>query len=123
MEEVLCRVLHHYPSISLLNFTTGFKYGGLTFFQIETLFENAVKLKAQEYKIVGAFHGVSFDDKKAIPSDQLPEGVSDARKFVFGDPNSYKNLGQEEREKLTQEMMGNHKQWSSGGGIGGSKNG
>lgn len=123
MEEVLCSVLHYYPSITLTNFMVGFKEGGLTYFQIETLFENAMRIKNQEYKIIGAFHGISFDDEKAVSSAELPEGVSDPRKFVFGDPNSYEKLGQEEREKLTQEMMGNHKQWSSGGGIGGSKNG
>ena len=121
MEEVLCTVLHHYPSITLTSFMSSYKDGGLTYFQIEVLYDNAMKIKDRDYRIIGAFHGITFDDKKVVPADQLPEGVSDPRKFVFGDPKSYENMGQEERDKLTQEMMGNHKQWSSGGGIGGRK--
>ena len=61
--------------------------------------------------------------EKTVPKSELPEGVSEAKKFVFGDPSSYDSMSQEEREELTQEMMGNHKQWSSGGGIGSKKNG
>lgn len=64
-----------------------------------------------------------MSDDKVVPKSELPEGVSEPKKFVFGDPDSYKNMNEEDREKLTQEMMGNHKQWSSGGGIGGKKNG
>jgi hypothetical protein len=122
MDEVLCYVLHHYPSITLNNFCTGYKKGGLTYYQIECLFHNTMQQKDAEYRIIGAFHGISLSDDKVVPKDQLPEGVSDAKTFVFGDPDSYKKMSQEEKEKLTQEMMGNHKQWSSTGGIGSVKN-
>jgi hypothetical protein len=77
--------------------------------------------KDAEYRIIGAFHGISLSDDKVVPKDQLPEGVNDAKTFVFGDPGTYEKMSQDEREKLTQEMMGNHKQWSSTGGIGSVK--
>ncbi len=97
--------------------------GGLTYNQIETLYENSISYKEREYEIIGAFHGISLSGEKAVPKSELPEGVSDAKTFVFGDPDSYKSMSLEEKEQLTQEMMGNHKQWSSGGGIGSKKNG
>lgn len=119
MDEVLCYILHHYPSIRLENFYTSFKSGGLTYSQIETLFDIYSSQKSDEYEIIGAFHGISTKD--SVPKSQLPEGVNDAKKFVFGDPESYKNMSEDERQKLTEEMMGNHKEWSSSGGIGGTK--
>lgn len=117
----MCYILHYYPSVKLEQFYSSFKKGGLTYYQIETLFELSSKHRMEEYEIIGAFHGISPSNKDVVPKSQLPEGVSDHKKFVFGDPDSYKNLSSEERENLTQEMMGNHKKWSSSGGIGGKK--
>ena len=122
MEEVLCTILHHYPSVSIKNLTSSFKSGGLTYIQIESLYEYSMIYKDKEYRIIGAFHGISVGDK-SVPTSELPDGVDDAKSFVFGDPDSYKKMSQEEKEELTQKMMGNHKQWSSGGGIGSVKNG
>lgn len=31
--------------------------------------------------------------------------------FQFGDPDAYKNMTQEEREKLTNQMMNRHQMW------------
>lgn len=92
-----------------------YKNGGLTWDQIEGLFNSAIKRKNDDYKIIGAFHGVEIGDgEKSVPKSELPQGTT-AKTFVFGDPDSYKNMDQNEKQKLTETMMGNHKQWSSGG--------
>ena len=55
-------------------------------------------------------------------STDLPEGVENPKEFVFGDPNAYDKMSEEEKEELTQKMMGNWASFTKGGGIGG-KNG
>jgi len=48
--------------------------------------------------------------------DSKGERIKQTRKkkdlFQFGDPKDYEHLSQEEREHLTQQMMGKHKIWA-----------
>jgi len=57
-------------------------------------------------KMEGAFHGVKFDDEptKTAKPKQVSGGTP-------GDPDSYNHLSMEERQRLTEEMMGRHKAW------------
>lgn len=116
----MCKILHYYPSVNLQQFIIGFKKGGLTYTQIETLYELAEKERSEEYKIIGAFHGIDLSGEKSVPKNELPEGVNEAKHFVFGDPDAYKGYTQEQKEELTQKMMGNHRQWAPVN-IGGEK--
>ena len=70
-------------------------------------------------KIIGAFHGFTLSDEKTVPKEQLPAFVEKQELFVFGDPSQYEKMTTEERQELTEKMMGNHKTWQSSGGLGG----
>ena len=51
------------------------------------------------------------DDKEPLFSG-TPDNIQAPPNFVFGDPESYKNLSDEAKEELTQKMMGQHKRWA-----------
>lgn len=76
----------------------------MTLGQIITLYEHYQKEELDKFKLRASLFGVSFDDKKKKETDQ-----SD---FMFKDPEEYKNLPIEERKKLTEKMMRNHKKWA-----------
>lgn len=118
---MLAALLKNYPSLSLKSFYSPFLHGGVTYKQMEKLFSLLQKQKDEEYRIIGAFHGISFSDEKTVPKDQLPGFVKSPDLFVFGDPAAYEKMDQNERQALTEQMMGNHKQWQSSGGLGGKK--
>jgi len=122
MDEVICKILHFYPSVNLRQFSIGFKAGGLTYPQIEKLFELRETERTEEFRIIGAFHGIdiSGDGKKSVSREELPTGIDKPEHFVFGDPDSYKGYSQEEKEALTQKMIDNHRQWAPVN-IGGEK--
>ncbi len=83
-----------------------FKEGGVTFGQLFVLFEHAQKREADRYKIQAMMHG-------AETKDASPATATEAKPFMFGDPDDYKNLPPEEQKDLTNKMMGMHKQWAN----------
>jgi hypothetical protein len=71
------------------------------------MFEHSEKRIVDRFKMDAAIHGVKLEDEPkqaSQPAQQVRGGIS-------GDPDSYSHLSMEEREKLTQEMMGRHKAW------------
>lgn len=76
------------------------------------LFDNIQKSKEHELKFQAGIHGVELKDSNnhADRVDNLERPVP-----FFGDPDEYKHLSVEEREQLTQKMMGKHKTWAKGG--------
>lgn len=56
-----------------------------------------------------ALHGIDLD--KETGEKQVKKKATDG--FKFGDPDSYKDMSQEEREALTQQMMAKHKAWDA----------
>jgi len=60
-------------------------------------------------------HGIDLDKETGMKRGSQVSTVKGkpADIFKFGDPDSYKNMSQEEREELTQQMMGKHKAWDT----------
>ena len=56
--------------------------------------------KANEYKIIGAFHGINLDADSNVPEDQLPPDVKNPKHFVFGDPAAYDKMSEADKEEL-----------------------
>jgi hypothetical protein len=54
-------------------------------------------------RFMAAIHGIDIDKAK--------KEKEEADSFLFRDPKEYKHLSKEEKEKLTQEMLGRHKGW------------
>lgn len=77
----------------------------MTLQQVKTLFININKVKTQEYEYLALLHGADIKGKgqESQSSDGMP---------LFGDPSSYENMSDEEKEALTQKMMVNYKSWA-----------
>lgn len=61
-------------------------------------------------------HGIDLDKETGVVETEGNQEAATIKKkpmdgFKFGDPDSYKDMPQEEREKLTQQMMARHKAW------------
>lgn len=50
-----------------------------------------------------------IDIKKQFRSSSPTSSIQSSTPYTFGDPSSYANLSPEERQKLTDQMMGSHK--------------
>ena len=75
------------------------------------LFEHSEKRLGDRLKFDAQIHGVKFDEKVSVSAPDVkptkPKGS-----FVFGDPEAYKDMPMEQREKLTQKMMNRHRIWA-----------
>ena len=119
MDEIICTILRNYPSVKMVDFRSHYKEGGITFPQIEFMYESCVKDKLQDYKIIGSLHGVDISGEgKSVPSNQLPPGVDKAEHFVFGAPEDYEHLSEQERDDLTKKMMSHHEIFAGGSKLG-----
>lgn len=120
MDEVVCSILRNYPSTRITDFRAHYKQGGLTYPQIEFMYESCIKDKLQDYEIIGSFHGIKMSGKgkSAVPSNQLPPGVDRAEHFVFGAPADYAKMSEAEREALTQKMLANHESFAGSSKLG-----
>lgn len=80
------------------------------------LFEHAQNREMDRMRFQANIHGIDLDKETGMkkggqqvsPIKERPADI-----FKFGDPDSYKNMSQEAREELTQQMMGKHKAWDA----------
>jgi hypothetical protein len=90
------------------------------------LFEHGNKRQYDDMRFRASLAGVDLDKalEKApghvsTPKDKGPKNQQNT--FLFGDMSEYEHMSQEEKEELTQQMMGRHKAWGrnpmSAGGI------
>ena len=77
--------------------------------QLEGLYLLIQKAKLREYEIQASLHGVQFKHKL---SDSQGVAEADPKVPMFQDPEEYKTMSKEDREKETKRMMGLHKRWS-----------
>jgi hypothetical protein len=70
------------------------------------LFEHAQKRENDNRRFQAAIHGAEVKDAPAVAVQKKKDD-----KFMFGDPEEYKNMPKAEREALTKTMMGSHKRW------------
>jgi hypothetical protein len=81
------------------------------------LFEHSEKRYLEKIKLDAALHGVKLKDEAPAPRTDRGSAAEPARrppvagKCIPGDPDSYNHLSAEERQRLTEEMMGRHKVW------------
>lgn len=82
--------------------------GGLTYNQIVGLYEYYLKEEEASIRFQAAIHGTKLKETKQ-PS---AEGNLEKSVPMFGDPKDFDSLSQEEREEMTEKMMGKHKVWA-----------
>lgn len=109
-----------YPSIKIEQFTLSYKQGGLTYSQVNCMYVNTLKKRSNNMKFLAAIQGIDISKSaQKVKPEELPEGIENPKEFVFGDPDAYKNMSDEEKDALTQKMMGNWGSFAKGGAIGG----
>ena len=123
-DEAVSYVLLNYSQITLKHFTSSFREGGITEKQFESLFYTCTLWKHRERQHHAALQGIDLPDLEEISKeektgtrtqpvrrDEIPSFVEDTKHSMFCDPSEYEHLSQEERQALTEKMMGNHKNW------------
>lgn len=119
--------MENFPQYKLADFFNKRYYqGGLHVFQVQLMFEHSMERKHNENRFLAGLQGIDLDKemkKKGhrTQSESLDDQQQKQDLPLFKDPDEYDNMSQEERDKLTQQMMGKHKQWVQQGknGIGG----
>jgi hypothetical protein len=110
---VVACILRRYPQFTLDHiFRRGYREGGLTYLQVFFFYEDYQKERLNEFKALGSLLGAKFDDDKKI--DKSSPSQKEDQSFEFKDPGEYKNLSEDERSKLTEKMMNQHKKQMSG---------
>lgn len=71
------------------------------------LYEFKLKEDDENLRFQAAIHGAKL---KEAPQEASKTG--DGVVPLFGDPEDYDSMPQEEREELTKKMMGKHKVWA-----------
>ena len=84
--------------------------GGLTQWQIITLYNHELNRQIEA-------QGGSVDQGQTLSANNTPNTQQAKQKQsanavpLFGAPEDYAHMSEEEKEKLTQEMMAKHKDW------------
>lgn len=90
-----------------------FREGGVTYSQFMFLHQSATEQKERDDEFLAAVHGINLRDPASVteqkPSPSSPKVVESPNNMMFADPSEYEHLSEEERDKLTKEMM---KHWS-----------
>lgn len=111
-----------YPFTRIEQFTSSYKEGGLTYSQVDCMYIKILKKRSDNMRFLAAIQGIDISGKSGqqqVSAEELPEGVENPKEFVFGDPDAYDKMSQEEKESLTQKMMINWGNFAKGGAIGG----
>lgn len=80
------------------------------------LYEHSEKRMVERLKFDAGVHGVKLKDEAPAPSSSHGQTATKREtakgKCIPGDPDSYSHLSMEERQRLTEQMMGKHKAWA-----------
>jgi len=79
---------------------------------VYALFENIQKCKMHEMTFQAGIHGVDLQGAK---TQSKPSTNAESVVPLFGDPEDYEELSNEEREDLTKTMLSKHRNWAKGG--------
>jgi len=113
--------MENFPQYKLWDFYHKHYYqGGLHIFQVQLMFEHVMERKMNDNRFAAALQGIDLDKElkkkgQKTQSQSLDDQQKKQELPLFRDPEEYKDLSQEERERLTQEMMSKHKNWTEGG--------
>lgn len=83
------------------------------------MYELSWNRKVFDYKFFAALQGIDLDKEGGEPQ---VTASSEKRKPVlplFGDPKDYEGLPKEERKKMTDEMLAQHRRWAGSKPLGG----
>jgi len=72
------------------------------------MYEHSEKRMVERLRFDAGVHGIKLDGDDDTPQARVAPKVKGG---VSGDPDSYSHLSKEERQRLTEEMMGGHKAW------------
>ena len=72
-----------------------------------SLYEQAMDRETERRKFEAIIHGVEMKDAPSSPPPSAKKSPTNS--FMFGEPDDYKHLSQEEKKELTKKMMGAHK--------------
>lgn len=71
-----------------------------------------MKTRWEHYKFLAALQGVDLDKQV----NKAPKNKKDLQdNVIFGDPEDYKKMSEEERNKLTNQLMVKFKDWAGTG--------
>jgi hypothetical protein len=78
------------------------------------MYSHVEEEEAEHMKLHAMMHGVKFDEDETTPGKekrQMTTTKPGAEKMpmIFQDPKAYAHMSQEEKEKLTKEMMSVHR--------------
>ena len=78
------------------------------------MYEHSEKRLVERLRFDAGVHGIKLDDTEEDSPSQprSTPSVKQKGKCIPGDPDSYSHLSEEERQRLTESMMGNHKAWA-----------
>ncbi len=84
--------------------------GGLPRSQFETLYTELCSIQNKEYQFLAAIQGVDINEGK---EETVTKEENLAKVPLFGDPEDYSKLSEEEQNDLSQKMMNRHKSWAT----------
>ena len=90
-------------------YSKSFINGGPTLEQVGALYDEIQKAKDIEFRFQASIHGAEIKDDVTKPTQ------SDSNKPViplFGNPEAYENMTDQEREEETSKMLNKHRSWS-----------
>lgn len=108
LDEVAAVICRYYNYTLFDIFQKRWRDGGLTFGQIEVLYDHIQSQLSDEIKFMASIHGFSTKGDGKHNSEIKDKQNTDNEAPIFGDPDSYNHLSQTEKEELTQKMMKRH---------------
>ena len=113
--------MEKYPQYRLEHFYSySFREGGLTLQQAHILFLHSMERESekeyQRMKFIANIMGANIDDSESKNQNKDVQQDLDKKEKeqdlpLFRDPSEYDEMSNEEREKLTNQMMSKHKKW------------
>ncbi len=109
--------MENFPQYKLWDFYKKHYYqGGVHIFQVQRMYEHTMDRKYSEHRFYAALQGVDLDKelkKKGhkTQSEELEDQQNKQDLPLFRDPDEYDHLSDEEKEKITQDMKKQHKNW------------
>ena len=103
-------MLRHYPAYRIEDFyIKTYREGGLTYQQFIFMHEMADEAEYDQNRFVAAIHGIDIeaeaDNTSPLVSDS-PRKSSTPSSMLFRDPKEYSHLSDQERQELTEKMLG-----------------
>lgn len=100
-------------------FRKSFCEGGITVKQFNALFDELQGIEYDKFKLDGRLHGVEFKDDKSGNSknSNFSDAHVDPEVPLFKDPSDYDSMTEDEKNSMTQKMMGKHKSFVKQKGL------